>query len=110
MFTVGIDQVGGQTGYGAHVPSSTHQKVHQHMEQFSRKTNWKLAGELLYHQGNKTDTQGRKEKWFELGPVSVEGTQRKKIIRWTPPHGREQWEPNAGHPSLGILCRRDKPV
>ena len=49
-----VDQDGGVRGHGTHLPPQTHQ-IHLHVEQFSQKTNWKLAEDLLHKQSCKKD-------------------------------------------------------
>lgn len=50
------DQDGRIGGHGAHLLPQT-SKIHPHVEQFSGKTNWKLAERpVLYNKGCKKDT------------------------------------------------------
>ena len=53
-----------------------HVKIHLHVEQFSLKTNWKLAEGIRYKQGCKKDTQVTRQdgkKAIGLGIVFLGG-------------------------------------
>ena len=71
-----IKQDGRVRGHGALLIPVNISKIHQHMEQFSLKTNWKLAEGLLYNQNYKKDrciiTPHRKQrKAVGLEPVPL---------------------------------------
>ena len=72
---------GGVRGCRTHLPPINISKLHAHVEQFSLKTNWRVAERLLYNQGCKKDygeliRKGREEIRSE--PVALGGDSEEK--------------------------------
>ena len=88
-------------------------KTHLQADQFSLKTNWKLAERLLYNQGCKKGPRGIGQEGKKSNQVGSPGKGLRGKGRL---HGRrstlgsEQFKPHAGLPVPGVQHREDEPL
>ena len=103
----GGNQDGRVGGGWAHLASWTHQKyIYMQREQFSLKTNWRLAERLFYNQGCKQRSAEllRKREATSLGPTYLGGDRGRQgtITGWEILLGSKQSEPHIRHPSPAV--------
>lgn len=91
-------------------PKST-SKIHQHMEQFSLKTSWRLAERHLYNHGCKKNPHGIGEKeksiWGRTCAPERGLKGKGRLHGWRSPRNK-QLEPYIGHPSHKVQQKEDK--
>ena len=86
-------------------------KIYLHVGPFSLKRNWRLAERLLNTWGFKQDPQVVREEGRKIHQVGIYGSGRGirgkgRLPGQRPALGSEQFQPQLGYPSPGILQRR----
>ena len=89
-------------------------KIYLHVGPFSLKRNWRLAERLLNTRGFKQDPQVVREEGRKIHQIGIYGPGRGirgkgRLPGQRPALGSEQFQPQLGYPSPGILQRRRVP-